>query len=152
MDNTCINRKQFLFEISALPDCLMSSDGDDYTGYTSITESGKTCQEWVAQSPHTHGFGTLLSGEVNYCRNPDGKSRPWCFTMDSNTEWEYCSISNCCKCRGGGSWVGGSWLVVGLFVSIILQIVRAGIFMFKVAPNKCKLETRQRSSFRYSFL
>lgn len=33
----------------------------------------------------------------NYCRNPDGHHRPWCFTMDPNTRWEYCNIKVCGK-------------------------------------------------------
>nr|XP_060612606.1 hepatocyte growth factor-like [Anolis sagrei ordinatus] len=31
----------------------------------------------------------------NYCRNPDGKPRPWCYTLDPNTPWEYCNIKPC---------------------------------------------------------
>lgn len=31
----------------------------------------------------------------NYCRNPDGRHRPWCFTTDPNTPWEYCHIKVC---------------------------------------------------------
>ena len=31
----------------------------------------------------------------NYCRNPDGKPRPWCFTLDPNTRWEFCNIKTC---------------------------------------------------------
>lgn len=33
----------------------------------------------------------------NYCRNPDGKPRPWCYTLDPDTPWEYCSIKMCGK-------------------------------------------------------
>lgn len=33
----------------------------------------------------------------NYCRNPDGRQRPWCFTTDPNTPWEYCNIKVCGK-------------------------------------------------------
>lgn len=33
----------------------------------------------------------------NYCRNPDGRHRPWCFTTDLNTPWEYCNIKVCGK-------------------------------------------------------
>lgn len=34
----------------------------------------------------------------NYCRNPDGRQRPWCFTTDPNTPWEYCNIKQCGEC------------------------------------------------------
>lgn len=33
----------------------------------------------------------------NYCRNPDGKPRPWCYTLDPDTPWEYCAIKMCGK-------------------------------------------------------
>lgn len=31
----------------------------------------------------------------NYCRNPDNRLRPWCYTMDPKTPWEYCNITVC---------------------------------------------------------
>lgn len=31
----------------------------------------------------------------NYCRNPDGRHRPWCYTTDPDTLWEYCDIKVC---------------------------------------------------------
>lgn len=33
----------------------------------------------------------------NYCRNPDNRLRPWCYTMDPKTPWEYCNITICGK-------------------------------------------------------
>lgn len=33
----------------------------------------------------------------NYCRNPDNRLRPWCFTMDPKVPWEYCNITVCGK-------------------------------------------------------
>ncbi|XP_078023202.1 apolipoprotein(a)-like isoform X7 [Epinephelus lanceolatus] len=73
--------------------------GQAYRGTTAVTESGKTCQSWSAQTPHQHdrtpdnnpGKG-LVS---NYCRNPDNERRPWCYTTDSNSRWEYCSVPRC---------------------------------------------------------
>lgn len=32
---------------------------------------------------------------MNYCRNPDGELRPWCFTTNPNKRWEYCNIPRC---------------------------------------------------------
>lgn len=34
---------------------------------------------------------------MNYCRNPDGEPRPWCFTTDPNKRWEFCDIPRCGK-------------------------------------------------------
>lgn len=64
-----------------------------------MTESGKTCQHWDFQAPHTHPltplFRRYLEGH-NQCRNPEGRGeRPWCYTTDPNTRWEYCDISVC---------------------------------------------------------
>ena len=71
----------------------------DYRGTVSMTETGKSCMAWTAQSPHSHTRTPTnypLSGlENNYCRNPDGEDRAWCYTTDSNSRWEFCNIPNC---------------------------------------------------------
>uniref|UniRef100_A0A8C8AJ07 Kringle domain-containing protein n=1 Tax=Otus sunia TaxID=257818 RepID=A0A8C8AJ07_9STRI len=33
--------------------------------------------------------------EENYCRNPDGEKRPWCYTTNNSVRWEYCAIPRC---------------------------------------------------------
>lgn len=33
--------------------------------------------------------------KMNYCRNPDGEPRPWCFTTSPTKRWEYCDIPRC---------------------------------------------------------
>lgn len=38
----------------------------------------------------------------NYCRNPDGSERPWCYTTDPQVEREFCDIPRCGKARGRG--------------------------------------------------
>nr|XP_055041451.1 apolipoprotein(a)-like isoform X2 [Misgurnus anguillicaudatus] len=79
-------------------DC-MHCTGDDYKGKISITESGYTCQRWDSQTPHKHEFVLSILPvkhlEENYCRNPDGQPRPWCYTTDPSKRWEYCSIPQC---------------------------------------------------------
>ena len=49
----------------------------DYRGTQSTTETGKTCQRWDTQSPHSHSRTPQNypnTGLVeNYCRNPDGE-------------------------------------------------------------------------------
>ncbi|XP_056004045.1 uncharacterized protein LOC125661029 [Ostrea edulis] len=74
-------------------ECKRTSDGRDYKGTIHVTTSGRTCQVWASQSPHSHGTGTDLPG--NYCRNPDGEPSPWCYTTDTNVRYELCDIPDC---------------------------------------------------------
>ncbi|KTF78277.1 hypothetical protein cypCar_00009010, partial [Cyprinus carpio] len=77
----------------------MKCNGETYRGPMDHTESGKECQRWDSQKPHKHTYqpnrhvGKGL--DDNYCRNPNNDVRPWCYTMDKNTPWEYCNISVC---------------------------------------------------------
>uniref|UniRef100_A0AAY4BXU6 Plasminogen n=1 Tax=Denticeps clupeoides TaxID=299321 RepID=A0AAY4BXU6_9TELE len=83
---------------SCSEECMVCS-GEDYRGKISKTESGFTCQRWDSQTPHNHGYlPEALPDkylEQNYCRNPDGEPRPWCFTTDANKRWEFCNIARC---------------------------------------------------------
>ncbi|XP_070589907.1 plasminogen [Erythrolamprus reginae] len=78
--------------------CLVGN-GEDYRGNIGVTESGKTCQSWASQEPHNHGRTPenypCKGLEQNYCRNPDGETKPWCYTTDPSTRWQYCNIPNC---------------------------------------------------------
>uniref|UniRef100_A0A8B9CMH4 Kringle domain-containing protein n=1 Tax=Anser brachyrhynchus TaxID=132585 RepID=A0A8B9CMH4_9AVES len=90
------------FDYCNIPECeveCMMCNGEDYHGNVSRTESGLECQRWDAQEPHMHGY-TLkhFPGKdlkMNYCRNPDGELRPWCFTTSPTKRWEYCNIPRC---------------------------------------------------------
>ncbi|XP_034328389.2 uncharacterized protein [Magallana gigas] len=76
-------------------ECTRSKLGYEYNGRVNKTSSGKTCQRWDTQTPHKHIYGRMAAHE-NYCRNPLGlKQRPFCFTTDKSTPWEYCSIPAC---------------------------------------------------------
>nr|XP_020468372.1 hepatocyte growth factor [Monopterus albus] len=86
-----------------IPQCsqveCISCNGEDYRGPMDHTESGKECQRWDLDEPHKHLYHPKRYPEKglddNYCRNPDGRHRPWCFTTDPNTPWEYCNIKVC---------------------------------------------------------
>ncbi|CAG5927518.1 unnamed protein product [Menidia menidia] len=77
----------------------MTCNGEDYQGKVDHTESGKECQRWDSVRPHKHHFQPKKYREKhlkdNYCRNPDNRLRPWCYTMDPKTPWEYCNITVC---------------------------------------------------------
>ncbi|KAF5900282.1 plasminogen isoform X2, partial [Clarias magur] len=85
-----------------IPSCneeCMYCSGETYRGKVSNTEGGFTCQRWDSQQPHNHGYiPSVLPDkylEENYCRNPDGEPRPWCFTTNLSKRWDYCSIPRC---------------------------------------------------------
>jgi hypothetical protein len=72
-------------------------DGSDYRGNLSVTMYGRVCQAWTSQTPHAHfadleRFAGAGLEDGPYCRNPDGSSRPWCFTTDPYVIYEYCDI------------------------------------------------------------
>lgn len=72
----------------------------DYRGTISSTASGKTCQAWSSQNPHTHSRSEAAYpnggvGNHNYCRNPDNNERAWCYTTNSNVRWEFCDVPKC---------------------------------------------------------
>ncbi|KAJ3612450.1 hypothetical protein NHX12_020725, partial [Muraenolepis orangiensis] len=74
-------------------------NGEDYRGRVDQTESGRECQRWDSPRPHRHSLQGRKYRDKdlkdNYCRNPDNRLRPWCFTMDPRVPWEYCNISVC---------------------------------------------------------
>ncbi|XP_060737276.1 salivary plasminogen activator beta isoform X2 [Tachysurus vachellii] len=111
-------------EINLNEKCL-SGHGYDYRGTWSISSSGSECINWnstllrgkkfTARKPDTRILGL---GNHNYCRNPDGDSRPWCYIYKkSQIVWEFCSIPNCTtdpvlECvQDSGQSYRGTWSV-----------------------------------------
>ena len=87
----------------------------DYQGQLSETISGRVCQPWSAQVPHKHKdysndadfpLGNISSAK-NYCRDPSGLGRTWCYTMDPNIRWEFCNYPTCL-----GMCLHGEYLVL----------------------------------------
>ncbi|XP_060097812.1 plasminogen isoform X2 [Heteronotia binoei] len=90
------------YDYCNIPECeetCMHCSGENYQGKVSQTESGIECQAWNSQEPHSHGYYPSTFPEKNlkknYCRNPDGEPRPWCFTTSVTKRWEYCNIPRC---------------------------------------------------------
>ncbi|XP_078610680.1 tenascin-X-like isoform X3 [Branchiostoma floridae x Branchiostoma japonicum] len=83
-------------------DCY-HGNGEDYRGQASTTEKGSQCVKWSASdffqySSHEYTQGEFGIGDHNYCRNPDGDAKPWCYA-DAEGTYEYCAIQ---QCRNGG--------------------------------------------------
>jgi len=80
--------------LPACLECYNKPHGVDYRGGESVTLSGKQCQKWTEQEPHSHSFtpDNYPSGDLreNFCRNPDNAEGPWCYTTDPDKRWEYC--------------------------------------------------------------
>ncbi|CAG0896448.1 unnamed protein product, partial [Darwinula stevensoni] len=120
---SCSYRGKTLYKY---PECRLTEKGREYIGKVSETESGKECLRWdskdfgtpndsLANVTFSEHFSNLDTwSHKNYCRNPYGKERPWCFIMDEGTEWEYCDIPMCtnedppeCKVtQQGGEYIG----------------------------------------------
>ncbi|XP_070532466.1 uncharacterized protein [Ptychodera flava] len=91
--------------------CFSHENGVDYRGTVSTTLSGKTCQKWSEQTPHEHNrlptdFPFAGLGDHNYCRNPDAEPKPWCYTTDPETRWDYCDVGEV------GEQCGTKWACV----------------------------------------
>ncbi|XP_066271558.1 uncharacterized protein [Branchiostoma lanceolatum] len=73
-------------------DCYYLNDKG--TSYRGRANRDGSCQFWTSQYPHTHNHTPQAypsAGlEQNYCRNPDGKDRPWCYTNNPLIRWMYC--------------------------------------------------------------
>lgn len=91
------------FTISASPFTGCYTDkGENFRANVSVTEKGLVCQRWNSSDPHHHIISTEdypeLAGGHNFCRNPGGKKKkPWCFTTDADTKFDFCDIPSCGK-------------------------------------------------------
>ncbi|CAG0900086.1 unnamed protein product [Darwinula stevensoni] len=90
------------------PECRLTEKGREYIGRANKTESGKECLRWDSQPngkpddffPNVTYDGHFTNLDAwshkNYCRNPSGKERPWCFVSHQmGVQWEYCDIPMC---------------------------------------------------------
>ncbi|XP_062874351.1 kremen protein 1 [Trichomycterus rosablanca] len=79
-------------------------NGEDYRGRQNVTSpyGGKPCLFWNETFQHPYNTIKYPSGEGglgshNFCRNPDGDVRPWCYIADQEdgTYWKFCEIPTC---------------------------------------------------------
>ena len=94
----------FRCRITGARECRLIAGGQYYAGNVAVTVSGRTCQAWASNSPHSHSFHTdsqFVDGSDeaagNKCRNPDKNwhGGAWCFTTDPAKRSELCDIPLC---------------------------------------------------------
>lgn len=85
-------RKRHRTKATQACDETYTGTGDDYRGCLATTRTGRVCQSWDSQSPHTHQQDVSQGGlgSHNQCRNPDGEDTIWCYTADPKQRWEHC--------------------------------------------------------------
>ncbi|XP_055054539.2 kremen protein 1 isoform X2 [Misgurnus anguillicaudatus] len=81
-----------------------TANGEDYRGRQNQTslQGGKPCLFWNETAHHSYNTQKYPNGEGglgphNFCRNPDGDVRPWCYISDheDGLDWKYCDIPTC---------------------------------------------------------
>ncbi|XP_035660673.1 plasminogen-like [Branchiostoma floridae] len=83
--------------------CFYAVDkGRSYAGQTNRA-GDRVCQRWDSQSPHSHPHTPQAHPDAgldeNFCRNPDNKERPWCYTTDESKRWDFCDVMECAGMR-----------------------------------------------------
>ena len=78
-------------------ECYRRPDAKDYRGTVSTTRGGASCQRWSSQEPQAHvvthaNYPRAGLGGHNYCRNADGEETAWCYTLDENLRWDFCTL------------------------------------------------------------
>ncbi|XP_020635563.3 factor VII-activating protease isoform X1 [Pogona vitticeps] len=83
-------------------DCF-EGNGHTYRGNVSGTVLQKTCLQWNSHHLLDNSYNAFMEdanfydlGDHNYCRNPDGDEKPWCFVKVNNKlKWDFCDVSPC---------------------------------------------------------
>ncbi|XP_011357574.1 factor VII-activating protease [Pteropus medius] len=102
---TCTCPSQFKGKFCEIgsDDCYVG-DGYSYRGKASKTVNQHSCLHWNSNLLLQQHYNMFMEdaeahgiGEHNFCRNPDGDKKPWCFIKVNNekVKWEYCDVSAC---------------------------------------------------------
>lgn len=123
------NPKPVVLKNASPMNACYKDKGEDFRANVSVTEKGLNCQHWNVTKPHHHLLSPKeypeLEGGHNFCRNPGGKrEKPWCFTTDADTQFDYCAIPSCDKM----STASPSIQIVSILYTVIPCLLFAIIF------------------------
>ncbi|XP_051551832.1 phosphoinositide-3-kinase-interacting protein 1 [Myxocyprinus asiaticus] len=85
-----------LVDCSSVVEECITSHGEDYRGMQQKTFIGNICLNWNKLNLKFKDSETGV-GDHNFCRNPDGSEKPWCYVSGSNgvARKEACEIRTC---------------------------------------------------------
>ncbi|XP_033107149.1 tissue-type plasminogen activator-like, partial [Anneissia japonica] len=86
-------------EEHCIKECFKMTDGSDYRGTQDTAADGTRCLPWTSpfkgtDSIYPADFIGKGIGDHNYCRNPNGKCRTWCYSSDFYDIKE-CEVEQC---------------------------------------------------------
>uniref|UniRef100_A0A5F9CES8 Tissue-type plasminogen activator n=1 Tax=Oryctolagus cuniculus TaxID=9986 RepID=A0A5F9CES8_RABIT len=122
-------------EVEKNGNCYLGK-GQAYRGTHSLTTSGASCLPWnsmllvgekyTARQSNAEALGL---GKHNYCRNPDGDSKPWCHVLKNRKlVIEYCDVPQCATCGLRQDKQPQFRIKGGLFTDITAHPWQAAIF------------------------
>ncbi|XP_041723033.1 hyaluronan-binding protein 2 isoform X2 [Coregonus clupeaformis] len=85
-------------------DCYkLKDEGESYRGNVSETDDGDECLYWNSHFILKKGVDPFNDfedddglGPHNFCRNPDGDTKPWCFIRRGRALlWDHCDVRKC---------------------------------------------------------
>ncbi|KAG8517412.1 Hyaluronan-binding protein 2 [Galemys pyrenaicus] len=100
---TCSRSHHLACSLQGPDDCYVG-DGYSYRGKVSKTVNQHSCLHWNSHLLLQENYNMFMEdaeargiGEHNFCRNPDGDQKPWCFIKvnKAKVKWEYCDVTAC---------------------------------------------------------
>ena len=119
-------------------DCWEKDYSNLYLGQIDVSASGRQCQPWASQEPHAHNMikhfpsNQSMITAKNYCRDPDGEGKPWCYTMDPEVRAEFCNVPLCRSLMPGMVLIYSEYI---LHTDTVLSPNIARPLILRTSPN-----------------